>query len=39
MRSAAARPEELVKVSYSSFDIRDKTMSYVWEGTVELRKQ
>lgn len=33
------RSGELVKVSYSNFDIRDKTMSYVWEGTVELRKQ
>ena len=33
------REGELVNVSYSEFDIRGDTMSYVWEGTVERRKQ
>jgi hypothetical protein len=33
------RDGELVRVAYSNFEIRDKTMSYVWEGTVEARKK
>jgi hypothetical protein len=33
------RDGEIVRVSYSSFEIRGDTMSYVWEGTVEARKE
>ena len=33
------REGELVRVSVSEFEIRDNTMSYQWEGTVEARKQ